>query len=463
MLRFAGSTRRSARIVLLALLGLTIAGATIANAQDSQPWYQSYGNRGRLLGGLTIGGGGDISAVFYNPGQIAFARSSEVLLSASTYELQQLKYVNRSELEGEISSSHFGSSPSLVAGDFGGSGGSATRFAYSILSRQAFNADLRYRGRLDVDSLGEVADLGYAAFDLHSRPELSETWAGVTVSRQISPTFGLGVTTTVAVRSQSASSEFFVQGLASDTVGVIGMRRYDFDYTHWGLLAKVGALWQTDTWGLGVTVTTPRLTLFGSGSVGLFNGYVDQGALNGSREFVSTAQEDISARYRSPWAIGFGAHRAFGKTRVYASGEWYDAVATEAVLDAEPVTSEIAGREVNVDAVQDGRSIVNGGLGVEHPLSDTFVAFLALRTDFTTATESPRPNTSFTRWDLMHVSTGTTFRIAKSDFAIGVDYAFGSEDEIAIIPPGTPELRIPLVADARISSLSFLLGYKLVF
>ncbi|MND06672.1 hypothetical protein D3C83_281810 [compost metagenome] len=61
------------------------------------------------------------------------------------------------------------------------------------------------------------------------------------------------------------------------------------------------------------------------------------------------------------------------------------------------------------------------------------------------------------------MSTGTTFRIAKSDFAVGIDYAFGSEDEIAIIPPGTPDLRIKLVADARVSSLSFLLGYKLVF
>jgi len=463
MAQSAARTRPFTRLLVLVAAGLTIAAATVAQAQDSQPWYQSYGNRGRLLGGLTIGGRGDISAVFYNPGQIAFGRSSEVLLSASTYELQTLKYVNRSELEGEISSSNFGSSPSLVAGDFGGTGGSATRFAYSILSRQNFGADLRYRGRLDVDSLGGVADLGYAAFDLHARPELSEQWVGVTVSRQMSPTFGLGVTTTTTVRSQSAASEFFVQGLASDTVGVIGMRRYDFAYTHWGLLAKIGALWQTDTWGLGVTLTTPRLTLFGSGSVGLFNGYVDQGALDESREFVSTAQEDIPARYRSPWAIGFGAHRAFGRTRVFASGEWYDAVATEPVLDAEPVTSEIAGRVVNVDAVQDGRSIVNGGLGVEHPLSETFVAYLALRTDFTTASEAPRPNTSFTRWDLKHVSTGTTFRISKSDFAVGIDYAFGSEDEIALVPPGTPDLRIPFVADARISSLSLLLGYKLVF
>ncbi len=454
--------RSLVRLLVLAA-GIAVAGIPVAHAQDSQPWYQAYGNRGRLLGGLTIGGGGDISAVFYNPGQVAFGRASEVLLSASTYELQQLKYVNRSELEGEISSSSFASSPSLVAGDFGGSGGSATRFAYSILSRSDFNTDLRYRGRLDVDSLGGVADLGYGAFDLHTRPELSEIWAGVTVSRQMTPTFGLGVTTTVAVRSQSASTEFFAQGLASDSVGVIGMRRYDFDYTHWGLLAKVGALWQTETWGLGLTVTTPRLTLFGSGSVGLYNGYVDQGALNGSREFVSTAQEDIAARYRSPWSVGFGAQRLFGRTRVFVSGEWYDAVATEPVLDAEPAISEIAGRVVNVDAVQDGRSIVNGGLGVEHPLSDAFVAYLAVRTDFTTASEAPRPNTSFTRWDLMHVSTGTTFRISKSDFAIGVDYAFGSEDEISIIPPGTPDLRIPIVADARISSLSFLLGYKLVF
>jgi len=135
---------RSTTIALvLAAAALPVLVSSAAYAQDSQPWYPSYGNRGRLLGGLTIGGGGDISAVFYNPGQIAFARSSEVLLSASTYEFQSLRYENDEDLQNDIESSKFTSSPSLLAGDFGGSGASATRFAYSILSRQNFETTIR--------------------------------------------------------------------------------------------------------------------------------------------------------------------------------------------------------------------------------------------------------------------------------------------------------------------------------
>ncbi len=52
-------------------------------------------------------------------------------------------------------------SPALIAGNFVAGGESATRFAYSILLRQSFATDLRYRGDIDVDSLATIGALSF--------------------------------------------------------------------------------------------------------------------------------------------------------------------------------------------------------------------------------------------------------------------------------------------------------------
>ena len=54
----------SSNDVLLSIFGNDIH----VNAQDDHYWSQQYGAESTLMGGAMVGGAGDNSAVYYNPG-----------------------------------------------------------------------------------------------------------------------------------------------------------------------------------------------------------------------------------------------------------------------------------------------------------------------------------------------------------------------------------------------------------
>ena len=58
-------------------------------AQDDHYWSQQYGAESTLLGGAMVGGASDNSAVYYNPGALAFITNPSLSIDANVYRMDK--------------------------------------------------------------------------------------------------------------------------------------------------------------------------------------------------------------------------------------------------------------------------------------------------------------------------------------------------------------------------------------
>ena len=61
----------------------------LVKAQDDHYWSQQYGAESTLLGGAMVGGANDNSAVYYNPGALAFITNPSLSIDANVYRMDK--------------------------------------------------------------------------------------------------------------------------------------------------------------------------------------------------------------------------------------------------------------------------------------------------------------------------------------------------------------------------------------
>jgi hypothetical protein len=231
------------------------------------------------------------------------------------------------------------------------------------------------------------------------------------------------------VRTQRGRGNSDFQALNEDGEATILSRLRDYRYDSWRLLAKIGLGWERDRWGLGLTVTTPGLTLWGSGEETISRTLVGQAELpDGSlpTEIAVDFQDDLPSMYNSPWSIAAGAAYSVSEaTRAHFSVEWFDSN-RRTILDADPFVPQTGGAPIDPSVNLAMNGLVNAGVGVEHVVNDKLTTYGSFRTDFSGA-ESPFPTeTTFAIWDLYHIGGGVQATVSRSDFTIGLVFSRGS-------------------------------------
>ena len=433
------------------------ASAPWAAAQDSQYWSIQYGPVGQLVGGQVIGGVPDLSATFYNPGALALRNESNYLLSTESVQLENVSTKAQPGLEiFDTSSSTFGAAPSLLAGALPHWFGEDTHLAWSFLTRQKL--DLRLGQRLtDPLSSPWVASAAESYFD----QRVSESWGGLTFSRRLSDSVGLGLTWYGAYRGQRTRKEVSTEAIAADGRALAVSGVTDFDYWHFRMLAKLGLAWQSREWKLGLSITTPSLALFGSGDAAYtvsLAGTDANGDGSPDAPFLATeTAKGLDTEYRSSWAVGAGASRSLGHTRLYVSTEWFAPVDRFTVI-ALPDASLAAGT-----LTQQLGSVLNGGLAVEQTLSESLSVHAAFHTDYSASLGGSGANVAVSDWDLYHLSGGVSLRIRDNRFTLGVLWATGGKTrplDQPIPPEDVPGFGLDRPVEIRYSKFTFLLGFE---
>jgi len=432
-----------------------LAEASQSLAQDTHYWSIQYGPVAQLVGGQVIGGVPDLSATFYNPGALALRNESTYLLSTESVQWEKLTTQAEPGLQLlDTSSSQFGSAPSLLAGALPHWLGENTQLAWSFLTRQQL--DVRLGQRL-TDPLGAGVR---SAAESYLDVDAEEDWGGLTFSRPLSPSLGLGVTWYGVYRGQRTRRELSLAAVAPSGGSLSAYGVTDAEFTHYAMLLKLGLAWQSPKWNAGLSITTPSLGLFGSGKTAYTISIAGVDANRDGRPdapiLVTDEQEDLESDYHSPWAVGVGASRHFGRTRVYASAEWYGSVDRFEVLELAPGSPGAArlGEEL--------RSVLNGGLGFEQALSDDVSVYGAFHTDFSAAVGTASENVSVSDWDLYHWSGGLSFRFRDNRFTLGASWARGSRSrpvDSPIPPQDLPSLGLDRNVEIRYSKITILLGF----
>jgi len=453
MLTLAKSSPRATgrRRAVAAACTLAALLAAPAAAQDTHYWSIQYGPVGQLVGGQLIGGVPDLSATFYNPGALSLRNESSYLLSTESVQLESIETSSGTAIL-DTSSSNFGSAPSLLAGALPRWLGENTALAWSFLTRQ--NLDLRIGSRISDPFAGTFAE---SAAESYSDQDISENWGGLTLSRPLSESVGLGGTLYGVYRGQRTRNELSAQGVDGARALAISSVT-DFEYSHYRALAKLGLAWTGRKWNAGLSITTPSLSVMGSGKAS-YTAYVsgvdaDGDGVADAPLLETTTREDLKSTYRSSWAVGAGASWRRKNTRYYASAEWFAPVDQFEALTL-PDDSAAASR-----VSQKLQSVLNGGLGIEHEVSRNLSIYAAFNTDFSAA--SPESNVSVSDWDLYHVGGGVSFRFGENRFTLGALWAFGSQPRMpqALVPPSAlPPSALDEPIDIAYSRVTFVLGF----
>lgn len=413
--------RRLHAILPAALLFLAATMAPPGWAQDSHYWNLSYGTYPTLLGGTVIGSPSDLSGSFYNPGFRPARKTGEILLTAQVYQYESLTLEGNLGNVIPLSGSSFAVSPNLVAGNFPGTDTSAVdRFTYSLLARQHATFDIE--GRLTT---GGTAKGNAKSGELVLHQKLSEYWAGFTWSRQLDEAWSAGVTTYIPFRSQNQRLALSVNSYA-DSSSVTSNMGYTnlIDYFNVRLLWKAGIGFMHDNFSAGMTVTTPSISIMGSGEYYLQEGIDDYPGE--PTYFAASSQKDLTATYKSSWAVGAGLAYLFDDVKVYLSGEWYAPVSRYDILNTEDFTSASTGRPVSTNVVQELEPVFNYGAGIEifpgRPWS-YFASFVADHSNVDPYTEN---SVALTAWDLYHVAGGGVATFGRYRITLGASVAFGN-------------------------------------
>ena len=432
-----------------------------ARAQDSNYWSSAYGTRSQLLGGVVTGSPGDISAVYYNPGALAIGQSSGFLLAGNAYQYASIGVDNGSGPGRKLSTSSLSAVPSLLAGELPVL--HHDKLAYAFLTRRSMDMTLQRRTTEGIEAGVPIASPLFAAAELELMQNFTEGWYGLTWSHAFSPTLGFGVSPFVVVRSQHTRLAMLTEGQdAGGQAAILNLSR-DFDYIHYGALARMGLSGIRDSLTYGLTLTTPNVGVMGSGHTEYNSTLIDQ---TGTLGTIAGAdyQEGLDAHFHTPLGVGAGASYGWGQTRIHGAVDWNGEVPRYTVIESPPfVVHTPSGDSTVVMSISDRlNAVFNWGLGLEHRF-DTWSGYASYHTDRSGREQGDPPGASVTRWNLNDAAAGAIFRIWRSDLALGVSAAFGSQ------PTRPPDQPIgggtPVPEDLKTHELlvTGLIGWKLNF
>ena len=446
------------KINLLLLSGILLWQLSLS-AQENNYWNIQYGTRSTLLGGAVIGSVSDLSATFYNPGAIALFPDVKFILSAQVYQMDNFTIKDGAAEGKDLDYSSIVPSPNFVAFDLNFDFLGDDRLAFSILTRQ--NSNLEFSARV-IDSLEVIeSSPGKESFagGINTEKKFNDVWGGITYSTKLSETIGIGITGYISYRSHKATSLTILQALQSNGEIASYSNINNYRFNNCRTLLKAGVGLNLNPLTIGLTVTSPSLNIFGSGSAGthLFISGID------SSRFDSNYQEDIKSKFNSSWAAGLGGAYNFGNVKLHLSAEWYDAINKYDVLDTEPYVSQSSGKTLTNDLSHEAKSVINFGFGMDYFATDSLIFSVSVTSDYSAYLDNTTTNlASYSAWDLIHIAGGSTFHILKSEVTVGVVYSFGSQtfDNKINITPGD-ENSVDRQSEFKYSQIKVLLGFEI--
>jgi hypothetical protein len=462
-------------LAFLILVSLT----SIIEAQDDHYWAQQYGAVSTLMGGSMVGGVTDNSAVYYNPGALAFISNPSLSVDANVYKMDKIRISDGAGKDLNLNSAQLSVYPQIIAGMISMFKNSKFRFSYTFLTRNHGNVlmNARYTSQADPAQLTSYVGV----FDYVN--QLNEQWFGMGIGYPLSDKLGIGATFLSSYRGQTYQLTNYVQEVEyADPDHIFRTQTNDeaIKYSTFKLLVKFGLAYNIHPWKFGVTVTTPSVGLYGKGSVQRQNSVIaisENPADMADNFLIMDRKTDVPAHYKHPLSIAFGVDYETDKTRIAISAEYFFNIATYPVMKpkAEPflypptyVDSADVKQQIEhyLNVENAARPVLNVGIGLSQVIYREFSLLMGACTDF--SSYSKKDNTDdlmhgFENFDIYHVSTGLSYHKQKQTVSLGFTYAFTANHKV---PPYTVINQDPVNSqNALLSSHSFsvVMGYTYYF
>jgi hypothetical protein len=477
--------RDALQAVMMFLLSI-FGNEILVEAQDDHYWSQQYGAESTILGGAMVGGAGDNSAVYYNPGALAFITNPSLSIDANVYRIDKT-LVNDGAGKGiNLNSAQISIYPQIISGMLKLLKNDRIRFSYTLLTRNHNNIlmNTRYTSEAsqnDPENPIPSATTFVGALDYVN--QLDEQWLGIGFGYSVSDKLGAGATLFGIYRGQTYQRTNYVKEVKYiDPYYLFGTETNDeaVKYTTIGLLAKFGLSCLSGRWKYGLTITTPSFGLYGSGSIQRENSkiVVSENPADMKENFmIMDSKSDINVRYKHPLSIAFGIDYKTAKTRFVVSAEYFSRINTYHLLEpeSEPFvypTSYLDSASIKplIDSYlhveNASRPVLNAGIGFSQLVSKQLTLLLGAYTDFSSYDKPPEADELLHgsgSFNIYHFSTGVSYHKQKHTVTLGLSYAVTPSKHIppyTVINP-SPEVTKEALLSAR--SYSIVLGYTYYF
>ncbi len=384
--------------------------------------------RSTLLGNSVIGSVVDLGAVYYNPARIALIDEPSFLISANVYEWTSLRFEDALGEGTNLKQSGFGNAPGFAGGTFKIKFLPKHKFAYAIFGRENTNTSLSYRNEITRDVFPDVTGdelLGAGiTFKLNSRTR----WYAVSWAYPINDKFGVGITMVGAQTSQERSGQINLQALSAhnDVATYQFVRNYNL--RHNGILWKIGLagqVFQSLDWG--VTLTTPTIGFGGKGNYNYEEYLSNFKELPDSDRFSSNSQDGLDCSIRTPVSLGLGLSVPLSRFRIHLSGEWFSRIKYYTIMQSDKHFSQSSGDTLGIQLVDQSKSLVNFGVGLDYKISEDVQLYASCNSDFSSVAgevvsfvknENIVSSATWTA-DLWHYAAGASFKIKSAEITLG--------------------------------------------
>ncbi len=401
------------------------------NAQDGHYWTQQYGTRSMLLSGSVIGGVNDLGAVYYNPARLSQIKNPAFLLSADVYEWNNLKIEDAFGNNKNASKSDFGGVPSLAAGTFKISFLENHHFAWAILLRQNQDLTLSYKDEVHDDVIENFPGEEYFGAELTQSSKGKEEWMGFSWAYPVNDKLSIGASGYLSVINQGKGNIINLQALTESSQVAIYRLNKNFSFTHYNLLWKAGLSYQAGKMLLGLTILTPSIKLKGNGNYQnelFFSGI--EGISENPDAYTTSYQDKLDTKYRSPWSIGAGLTYFVGKSKIHFSSEWFSSVSKYTIMEAASHLGQSAGDTNVFKLVDEFKSVINAGVGIEIYLTNNISFYTSFSTDFSAVTDNvarfveneAEAYNSIFKSNFYHYGGGFVLDLKGADVTLGLTY-----------------------------------------
>lgn len=410
-------------------------------SQDNHYWHVQPDGHSSMLGASVTANTDDNTAIYYNPGALGNITETRLGFNANVYFLD-VYFIENGAGDGiNLSANVLDALPLLLSGSIQFK--KAQNFTLSYLymsknkSRVRLEANTNYT--LDFFEDGIISEQYFASYTLDR--DLREEWIGVGFGFGLSKHISIGFSPIVTIYNNNyleITDISLFSGIGNGSSLLIS--QYDLKESRIsavGVLLNTGVVLKLERNEIGVTLTTPRLSLSSlsrsssNRNLSVFNTIPGEE----TNEKIIANYSGARSTYKSPLVVNLGYARTILRNKFSIRLAYYSNIDPYNLLDTEN-TGTVIGTSEEIDRVSpapqySNRQILNVGLGMERQLNDKLRLLLGYRSDFRFVDDQRFGQNDFvpvvSRWNLHHFSGGGYWENRWFRLNLGLEYAFARE------------------------------------
>ncbi|WP_281614097.1 hypothetical protein [Flammeovirga sp. SubArs3] len=399
--------------------------------QGNYYWQQQQGANGNLLGGSLASGATDNSAIYYNPGALAFTETPNVSFTSDLIGYTILNIKNGAGEGVDIKGNSLETKPQMVAG---------TAFKYNkqkFKVTYAFINLLNSKHEFAVQNSGSVngSNVFFEGYFNYKSLLRNDRFAIGTTYR-LSEKIGVGITHFLDIKSAQITSNVDQTWANGNGVQDTFSDFTNLRFNHASLLWKIGIAWHVNqNLNLGFNFDTPDIRIkFLSKSTArkIREKTLDDGSI--SKE-IST-QDKVYSNYKLPFTAEFNIGYTINKVDLSGRVGIFSKVDRYGMLELQPESSTFSPLDQSFSQYYSANKVIyNAAVGVKSRLIKSMNFLSGFRTDFNIVDQNQvNPHAenvlSYDYWDLYHISAGIEWFGPRFNIIAGLvtDLGFSNGD-----------------------------------